>query len=288
MDRRTPRRFVVALGALALAMPVWTEEAGAVDLPMLYTSRRDGNQEIYAINADGTGNRRLTVDAAIDDQATWEPGQARFAWASERTGPRTIWVANADGSDSRKLTSGAVEEKRPSWSPDGQWIAFLDRGIAVARPDGSDNHVVVSNTASPSGHVAWLADSSGFVFTRSVGKRDSDVYRVNSDGTGMLALTTEPGIDRHPEASPDGQWIAFDAKPKGAKDFGIYVVRPDGTDRRFVTKGVRGAQQPTWSPDSTRIAFTSNGDIWFANLDGTGMTRVTTDRQKNESAAWGS
>ncbi|HMO00943.1 MAG TPA: hypothetical protein PKD59_16145, partial [Miltoncostaeaceae bacterium] len=86
-----------------------------------FTSRRDGgNAEIYIMNADGSNQRRFTVDASTDQQPTWSPDGTRLAWSSDRVGNFDIWSANLDGSDLRQLTlNGAFAETNPDWSPDG-------------------------------------------------------------------------------------------------------------------------------------------------------------------------
>jgi Tol biopolymer transport system component len=81
-------------------------------------SMRDGNWEIYVVNSDGTGLKRLTKDPAIDGLPTWSPDGSYIAFLSNRGGEWAIWAIRPDGSGLRRLfTLGG--------SPDG--IVGIDR-----------------------------------------------------------------------------------------------------------------------------------------------------------------
>ncbi len=91
-----------------------------------FMSARDGNWEVYAVNLDGSGLKRLTNNGAQDGLPTWSPDGRSIAFVSNRSGNWAIWVMNADGSDQRKLFdlgggygSGEYDwtRERISWAP---------------------------------------------------------------------------------------------------------------------------------------------------------------------------
>ena len=92
-------------------LPAWSPDGAR----LAFTSNRDGNSEIYVINRDGSGLRRLTNHPAIDVTPTWSPTGKQIAFTSDRTGSPQIWVMNDDGSEPHKITN---EQKcdRPTWS----------------------------------------------------------------------------------------------------------------------------------------------------------------------------
>ena len=96
---------------------------------ILFQSDRDnpetGNQDIYVMNADGTGQTRLTTDAADDCNAVWSPDGSKIVFQSLRNGTYyQIYVMNADGTSQINKSNGAAADYQPSWSPTGSKIAF--------------------------------------------------------------------------------------------------------------------------------------------------------------------
>jgi Tol biopolymer transport system component len=68
-------------------------------------STRDGNAEIYVMNADGSNVRRLTSDSSIDDDPAWSPDGTKIAFVSNRDRDNgDIYVMNADGSGQTRLS----------------------------------------------------------------------------------------------------------------------------------------------------------------------------------------
>jgi LysM repeat protein len=91
-----------------------------------FMSSRDGNWEVYAVNMDGGGVKRLTNNTSQDGLPTWSPDGRSIAFVSNRSGAWAIWAMNPDGSNQRKLFdlgggygSGAYEwtRERISWAP---------------------------------------------------------------------------------------------------------------------------------------------------------------------------
>ena len=78
-----------------------------------FTSERDGNAEIYIMNADGSDPQRLTNDPAYDAWPAWSPDGSQIAFMSDCSGNPDIYVMNIDGTERQRLTNTSVYESHP-------------------------------------------------------------------------------------------------------------------------------------------------------------------------------
>jgi TolB protein len=290
-------KFIGVLSALAF-MLLWTSVISApighaafpgANGKIVFSSERDGNPEIYVMNADGSGQTRLTNNSAVDVDPAWSADGTKIAFTSTRDGAPSdgeIYVMSADGSGQTRLTDLPGSNGEPAWSPDGTKIVFRsfrdgNSEIYVMNADGTG---VTNLTNNPADDAApnWSPDGTKIVFYSD---RDGDyeIHVMNADGTGVTNLTNNPGIDINPNWSPDGTKIAFRSQRDGNLE--IYVMNADGTGQTRLTSNAAQEDGPAWSPDGTKIAFSSdrdgNHEIYVMNADGTGQTRVT-DRPGND------
>jgi WD40 repeat protein len=83
----------------------------------VFSALRDGNRDLFLVDADGSNEVRLTDDPADDRQPAWSPDGSRIAFASGRSGDWEIWVIDADGSNPRQLTDHEGFDGDPRWVP---------------------------------------------------------------------------------------------------------------------------------------------------------------------------
>jgi Tol biopolymer transport system component len=83
----------------AYAAPAWSPDGRKI----AFVSDRDGNSEVYVMNANGNGQRNLTRNPAFDADPAWSPDGRKIAFASKRDGKYGVYVMNADGSEQRRL-----------------------------------------------------------------------------------------------------------------------------------------------------------------------------------------
>ncbi|MBI2072851.1 MAG: PD40 domain-containing protein [Gemmatimonadetes bacterium] len=163
-DRASPSRFTALTQDTTAAQ---TDPAPSPDGSRIaYVTDRDGNAEIYVMNADGSNPRRLTNTAAAEGSPAWTPDGSRIVYASNAADGTTatfhIWMLNADGSSPRQLTQGAHSNFQPAVSPDGGTVAFTtDRdgnyNIYLMGIDGS-NQRQFTRAPAPETNSVWLAD----------------------------------------------------------------------------------------------------------------------------------
>jgi dipeptidyl aminopeptidase/acylaminoacyl peptidase len=87
---------------------------------MAFSTDRDGGDwEIYIMNVDGSGVRRLTDSPGDDGAPAFSPDGQTIAFASARTGNYNIYVTDADGGGTYQVTADPADESEPHWAPTG-------------------------------------------------------------------------------------------------------------------------------------------------------------------------
>ena len=91
-----------------------------------WTNWASSEADIYLINVDGSGQRKLTDSPGLDGFPAWSPDGERLAFSSALDGASSeIYVMDADGSGQRRLTHTPESEFFLAWSPDGEKIAYI-------------------------------------------------------------------------------------------------------------------------------------------------------------------
>jgi hypothetical protein len=273
-----------------------------------FVSTRDGNGEIYVMNADGSNPRRLTNYPLWDGFPDWSPDGTQIAYYSYVNSKNwVIKVMDADGSNPRQLTDSGACDGAPHWSPappgggtGGARITYDSgdctgdhREIYVIGVDGG-TPVNLSNNAADDLLAAWSPDGTRLVFSSN---RDGnyEIYVMDADGSNVRRLTDNPAEDHAPAWSPappgggtGGSQIAFYSNRDGNEE--IYVMDADGSNPRNLTNHKAADWFPRWSPDGSQITFSSKRDgdleIYAMNADGSNVRRLTNSPGEDFNSVW--
>lgn len=179
------------------------------DGSILFTSSRDGDVELYRMDASGQNVQRITRSPGYDGRAFFSGDCQHIVWQGSHPSGKAledyqhllgtglvrpsnleIFVAKADGSEARQLTYFAAQSFAPFFSPAGDRVLFS------------------SNAGDPK-------------------RQDFDIWAIGVDGTQLEQITYAPGFDGYPMFSPDGKYLAFSssrsAQP-GAADTNVFVA----------------------------------------------------------------
>jgi hypothetical protein len=209
-----------------------------------FYSDRNGRNDIYVMNADGSEQTRLTNGLF----PAWSPDGSRIAFRSFRNGSTDIYVMKPDGSRQTRLTNINGSDSNPAWSLDGSMIAFDsnrdgNEDVYVISADGSGQTRLTNNAATDRGPT-WSPDGSMISFY-SYRDGSVEIYVMNTDGSGQTRLTNDDIGGRDPAWSPDGTKIAF-YSPRDAE---IYVMNADGSGQtRLTNNDARDVSPAWWSP----------------------------------------
>ncbi len=266
-----------------------------------FTSVREGNQDVYVMNTDGSEQRRLMNIPENDGQPAWSPDGLQIAFETNRDGNWEVYRVNVSGAPNlTQITNHPEADGAPSWSwiPGGSWqivfhskrngpwnIYTLDPQDGTLTSNLSDKIGLAVDSEDP----ALSPDGSSIAFT-SMLDGNRDLYVMNLDGSDIKRLTTDLAADGKPAWSPDGQWIAFETRRDG--DWEVYWIKVDGSGILNLTRNSAASDgHPTWSPDGKQIAFQSNRDgnwnIYVLDVDQLGMARqLTNDPADDLHPAW--
>lgn len=208
--------------------PVWSSDG--TQIAFQYTDARShpaddsAPRDIYVMNSNGTGERRLTHGAGNEfscEHPSWAPDNRHLVCSCDVDGDYDLYTVDITTGDLTRLTNYPGHEKHPSWSPDGIRIAFS------------------SNMDEPTNMDKW------------------DIYIVNSDGADLKALTTGYW-NAMPAWSPDSQRIAFSFSTERFSPLQLCTISSDGSE--MVCNDDAPCDVVTWSPDGSQMACTSKRD----------------------------
>jgi Tol biopolymer transport system component len=189
-------------------------------------------------------------------------------------GPRLV-ISRLDGSGAREVTNlnnPGFPAVGVTASPDGDWILYMqgamfgdpeqEADLWRVRSDGSGAENLTPESPGNDGFASYSPDGSWIAF-RSGRDGNYDIYRMDTDGAGVVNLTNHPARDVFPAVSPRGNQIAFVSDRDSAEPrlYEIYLMelRADGSPAavRRITHNTVQEGHPQFSPDGEWIVFTS-------------------------------
>ncbi|MBI2864326.1 MAG: PD40 domain-containing protein [Chloroflexi bacterium] len=224
-----------------------------------FVSERDGNQEIYVMSEDGTGQRRLTNHPAADIWPSWQAEGDKIAFVSERDGGKQIYTIRADGTDLKRLTTRAADYAEPEWSADGKSLAFVsNRSGSYQIYMMDENGQGEAPLTSADGDAKWFRWSpTGKRIAFEVEKAGKRSIWLADPGSGPPRRITDPGVHSwNASLSPDGNWIAYVSDEEG--DAEVYVQSLQDNRRLKLTNNEKWDQASLWSPAGSKVAFVSD------------------------------
>ena len=239
---------------------------------LAFTSVRDGNKQVYVMDADGQNITRLTYhNAESYEPASWSSDGRRIAFTSWRDGNSEVYAMDADGHNITRLTHHPAEDTDPTWSSDGRRIAFTswrdgNSEVYVMDTDGQNITQLTYHDARD-WDPTWSPDGRRIAFTSSR-EGNYELYVMDADGHNLTRLTDHGADDRHPSWSPDSRHLAFASKRDN--NWELYVIDADGHNLTRLTDHPLQDWSPDWSPDGKYLAFSSfregNWNVYLLTL----------------------
>ena len=292
---QVPRIKRIHLFTFVLAAILLIPSAILAQEKVVFESQRDGNSEIYLMDATGANQLRLTSNSFYDAEPAFSPFGEKIAFTSTRSGNAEIYVMNTDGSMLTNVTNNPATDGHPAFSPDGKKIVFISTrgghlGIWLMNADGSNPVELLDGIGG--NEPEFSPDGTMIVFSGTGNSGgDSEIWTMNADGTGRNNLTQNPDSeDTEPSFSPDGTRILFTKLPKnGASE--IFIMNVGGSNPVNLTNHASPDAAAEFSADGSRIFFTTFRDgqqeIYQMNPDGSNQVNVTSSLGNDSNPSWG-
>lgn len=267
-----------------------------------YTSKQDGNFEIYTMNADGTNPRNISKNEKLDYGSCWSHNGKTIYFYSNRDGNEEIYSMNADGTNPINLTNNNASDRIPDISPNGKLLAFYsnrdhENGEIYLMNVSDKTTIRLTNNDFYEESPCFSSNSKKLLFTReilevkdSVKASNGDIYLLDLKTKEETRLTFKRGFDSGAKFSPDNKKIAFYGRDEITGNYDIFIMNSDGSEIENLTNDTLQDFSPVWSPDGNWLAFTrgnsENYDIWIMNIQTKEMRRLTTQLKRDETPFW--
>lgn len=239
----------------------------------------EGKYILWGVNPDGGQPQALMVGKnglpVMHGGGVWSPQKDKIAYVENNNGYLEIWVTDLAGK-SKSLTPVFPDQAanteglwayNPVWSNSGE-IAYLttrsgSQDIMVV--DGQGESRILAGTEAEETNPVWSPDGKKLAYTvtqvDAEGQQVSQVYVVNGDGTGAIAVTPPVATQVLVAAwSPDGEKLAVNAGGD-LKHRGVFIATTDGSSRWQQVTTAGGGSVIKWSPDGQKLAFTDAAGV---------------------------
>jgi len=273
----------------------YTGEPGIARSKIIFVSENaSGIRDLYVMDYDGFGPKRVTADQKLSLMPNWSPDQRSIVYTTYRGNNQEIIQLTLESGAKKILVAPKSLNITPSYSPDGTLIAY-----SSATEGNSDiftlnvaTQEIVQLTFHQSADLSpsWSPNGREIVFTSDRGGRPQ-IYLMSADGSNVRRLTFEGDYNAAPAWSPKGDWIAYVCQIPNL-GFKLCRITPDGRERVQLTSGPRSEidDSPSWSPDGRHLVYSSNrhgqSHIYMINYDGTGEEKLTFGGKHHSSPSW--
>ena len=226
-DMETRRSRVVMRTADSELFPAWSPSGDR----LAFRCKNEGMSDICTTDLEGRDVKNLTSDQSRENGVAWSAtGEIVFASTREGGDALRLFRMNSDGGAVRCVTGKYGYEMTPALSPDGRMLAFAgDRqdgkskalDIFLTDLDLPGSEKILAVRPDHDGSPAFSPDGTRIAFVSNA-DGNQEIYLVNTDGTGLVRLTRDPGDDYSPQFSRDGKQIIFSSNRDGR--FAIYAA----------------------------------------------------------------
>ncbi|VVB97358.1 Protein TolB [uncultured archaeon] len=250
----------------ALVSLDWSPDGNSIAYVAYDDSR---NQQIFTINVDGTGEKKVTNTTNKKWGVAWFDTDISFI-SYDTDGLEKIFLVKPDGSGLRKLLDDgtrqgrAPEDKPPalggaSWNPKTKTVLFTSFDAAANEKiyevniDGTGKKQLI-NDSFRQWNPEWSPDWNSFVYVSYDSTYIEQLFTANADGSGKKQITFDGIKKSDPDWGLDGiVYVSYETATSSGQQ--IFIINPDGSGKKLLyTDGFREID-PMWSRDGSKIVY---------------------------------
>ncbi len=263
---------------------------GIARTSIAFTSDRSGYKELYLMDYDGAGQRRVTAHKSITMGSSWSPDGSSLLYLSYLNGPPAIFRVDLSSGRKQTIIGDDRHNFGPAFAPDGKHLLFArsidgNSEIFAAAIDGSGARQLTHHRAIDTNAV-WSPNGQAIAFTTSRAG-SPQIFLMDADGANVRRLSFDGEYNDGAAWNPEGTRVAYASRRDGI--FQIAVTEVVTLETKVLTAGNLNKEEPTFSPDGQRIVFTAKGrtgsQLYVMDLEGNVLAQLTTEGN-NTSAAW--
>jgi TolB protein len=245
-----------------------------------YSSEKNGISDIYFQNINGNNRTKVTDLQSKATNPLVSPDGSKLAFILHKDNVSEIYLKDLRNNSISRITNdnGYNSKSDMSWSRDSNHLVYIsnhdgDSEVYIVKNIGSSNNIIklTDNTNSELGPI-FSPDNAKIYYESTSHNGNSEIFKMNLDGTTKQRITFNTYPQGHLRFSPDGSKLVQIYLSSGR--WQISTMDLDGNNFKALTSDTSSHHIfPKWSPDGSKIAFisyksSSDSDILLINNDG--------------------
>ena len=233
---------------------------------LAFISNETGSQQIHVRWIDNGETALISQLRASPSNLSWSPDGKWFAFTMNVKAPSETIAEPREKPEGASWAKGPITVTTTQYQYDGQGIvAPAYRHVFIVPADGGTARQLTRGNFNHYGSLAWSSDSKHIFFSAyrsddwELVSDEADIYSVSIISSKIKQITNQPGAERSPVISPNGQYIAFtkeERRPLAYSPDQIAIMDLDGKNIRILSEDLDGdGNNLMWASDSKSIYY---------------------------------
>ena len=233
---------------------------------LAFISNETGSQQIHVRWIDNGETALISQLQASPSNLSWSPDGKWFAFTMNVKAPSETIAKPREKPEGASWAKGPITVTTTQYQYDGQGIvAPAYRHVFIVPADGGTARQLTRGNFNHYGSLAWSSDSKHIFFSAyrsddwELVSDEADIYSVSIISSKIKQITNQPGAERSPVISPNGQYIAFtkeERRPLAYSPDQIAIMDLDGKNIRILSEDLDGdGNNLMWASDSKSIYY---------------------------------